>query len=239
MAIFTIADLHLSTTADKPMDVFGSRWENYVEKIERGWRSVVTDADTVVLPGDLSWGMRLCDALPDLSFLDRLPGKKLIGRGNHDYWWDTVAKMERAFAEHGITTIDFLHNNAHVVEGQVLCGTRGWFSDDKVAPRDSDFAKISAREAMRLEASLVAGARLAATYGITTPPIVFLHFPPLFGGNATPEILDILVKYGVRTCYFGHIHGVYRVPQTTDWQGVALSLISADFLDFVPHRITM
>lgn len=237
MALYTIADLHLSLAADKPMDVFGSRWQSYAERLEQNWLATVTPADTVVLPGDLSWGMRLSDALPDLLWLDRLPGKKLIGRGNHDYWWDTAAKMERAFAEAGITTISFLHNNAHVAEGRVLCGTRGWFFDGKTAPRDGDFAKISAREAMRLSASLAEGERLAREQGITAPPLVFLHFPPVFQGACIPELVEILKQYGVEDCFFGHIHGVYRIPQTTLWEGIRMTLISADYLDFTPHRI--
>jgi predicted phosphohydrolase len=181
--------------------------------------------------------MRLEDAIPDLVWLDQLPGKKLIGRGNHDYWWDTVAKMERAFDAAGITTISFLHNNAHLVEGRVLCGTRGWFFDGKTAPRDGDFAKISAREAMRLEASLAEGERLAAAQGISTPPLVFLHFPPVFGDACIPELVEILQKHHVTDCFFGHIHGVYNIPQTTTWGGIRMTLISADYLDFTPYRI--
>ncbi len=237
MAIFTIADLHLSFAAKKPMDVFGARWNGYTEKLAAAWRETVTDTDTVVIPGDISWGMRLPEALPDLVWLDRLPGKKLIGRGNHDYWWDTAAKMRRAFAEVGITTIDFLHNNAYLVEGEVLCGTRGWFSDGKTAPRDGDFAKISAREAIRLEAGLQAGEALARANGITVPPIVFLHFPPILGDAATPELLAVLANHGVRRCYFGHIHGMYRLPPTFVHGEMECTLISADFLDFTPYRI--
>lgn len=237
MALYTIADLHLSLTTDKPMDVFGSRWHDYAARLEQNWRATVSPADTVILPGDLSWGMRLPDAIPDLLWLDRLPGKKLIGRGNHDYWWDTVAKMERAFANAGITTISFLHNNAHLVEGRVVCGTRGWFFDGKVAPRDADFRKIVARETMRLEASLAEGVRLAEANGITTPPLVFLHFPPVFGGESIPSLVEVLVRYGVTDCYYGHIHGVYRIPQTILWEGIRMTLISADYLDFVPFRI--
>ena len=237
MSLYTIADLHLSLNSDKPMDVFGTRWQDYAKRLEAHWLQTVSPTDTVVLPGDLSWGMRLPDAIPDLLWLDSLPGKKLIGRGNHDYWWDTVAKMERAFDEAGITTVSFLHNNAHVAEGRVLCGTRGWFFDGKTAPRDGDFSKISAREAMRLEASLAKGQCLAQAHGITAPPLVFLHFPPVFGGACIPELIEILKRYEVSDCFFGHIHGVYHIPQTTLWEGIRMTLISADYLNFTPYRI--
>ena len=120
MSLFTIADLHLSIAADHPMDVFGSRWQNYTKKIEKNWRAVVTDADTVILPGDISWAMHLSEAREDFAFLDALPGKKLLGKGNHDFWWETATKLHRFFEENGFTTLSLLYNNAHVVEDYIV-----------------------------------------------------------------------------------------------------------------------
>ncbi len=156
MAIYTIADTHLSLTTDKPMDIFGSRWENYIEKLTNGWKSAVTDEDTVVIPGDISWGMNLEEALEDFRFLESLPGKKLLGKGNHDYWWTSLTKMNAFFEENGLTTLKFLYNNAYSCEDINICGSRGWYVDKNNSPKNTDYDKIVSREAARLELSLSA-----------------------------------------------------------------------------------
>ncbi len=237
MAVYTIADLHLSGSVNKPMDIFGYKWQDHAQKIERAWTRLVTDADTVVIPGDISWGIDLDEAMVDLLWIDRLPGKKIISKGNHDYWWSTVTKMKRAFEEHGITTIDFLHNNAFSADGLIICGTRGWYSEEKQQAKETtDYRKIVTREAARLETSLAAAKKLAE--GTDAPaPIVFLHFPAVFNSFICRELIDVMHKYGVRRCYFGHIHGTYTVPAHTDFEGIRFSLISADFLDFVPYLV--
>lgn len=232
MSLFTMADLHLSTTTDKPMDIFGSRWQGYMEKIEKRWRAVVTDEDTVVIPGDISWALSLEESIGDLKFLDSLPGRKIIGKGNHDFWWSTVTKMKKLFAENGITTIDFLFNNAYNAEEYTVCGTRGWYVEEKMQATkfDTDYEKIVAREVSRLRTSLEEGKRIAD--GRTL--LVFFHFPPVFRGFLCREIVDVLHEYGIRSCYFGHIHSLYNIPRTIEFEGIRMSLISADYLDFTP-----
>jgi len=238
MALFTIADLHLSGAADHPMDVFGDRWVGYTDKICRRWQAVVSERDTVVLPGDISWGMTAEAAAPDFALLDRLPGRKLLGKGNHDFWWDTATKLTRFFEEKGFSTLQLLYNNAYRVESAIVTGTRGWFLDEtqQVTVGTVDYAKIVRREAMRLELGLSAAAALQKE----TPSaeiIAFLHFPPVYGDFICREIVDLLHRYGVRRCYYGHIHGVYTLPPRRDFEEIGFSPVSSDYLDFTPAKV--
>ena len=238
MALFTIADLHLSGVADHPMDVFGDRWVGYTDKICRRWRAVVSERDTVVLPGDISWGMTAEEAAPDFALLDRLPGRKLLGKGNHDFWWDTATKLTRFFEEKGFSTLQLLYNNAYRVESAIVTGTRGWFLDEtqQVTVGTVDYAKIVRREAMRLELGLSAAAALQKE----TPSaeiIAFLHFPPVYGDFICREIIDLLHRYGVRRCYYGHIHGVYTLPPRRDFEEIGFFPVSSDYLDFTPVKV--
>lgn len=237
MAIFAMADLHLSFFNDKPMEVFGARWQNHAQRIEEAWRNTVTDADTVVVAGDISWALTLEEAKTDLLWLDALPGTKLIGKGNHDYWWMTVKKMQAFFDQNGITSLQFLYNRAQIVDGYALCGSRGWFGGEKLSPKDVDYRKIVAREAGRLELSLQDGQKQCEAQGIPFLPLVFLHFPPIFGPYRCPELIEVLQRFGVRHCYYGHIHGVYDVPPTENWDGICYHIVSADYLRFTPRRI--
>ncbi|MBO7341280.1 MAG: metallophosphoesterase [Clostridia bacterium] len=239
MSLFTIADLHLSIAADHPMDVFGSRWQNYTKKIEKNWRAVVTDADTVILPGDISWAMHLSEAREDFAFLDALPGKKLLGKGNHDFWWETATKLHRFFEENGFTTLSLLYNNAHVVEDYIVCGTRGWFLEEEkqLTVGEVDFVKIQNREAQRLKLSLEAAKALQKGEHADKEILVFLHFPPVWNGFVWQEFIDLMKAYGVKRVFCGHIHGVYNVPRTQHVDELEITLISSDFLDFVPHII--
>ena len=239
MSVFTIADLHLSANANHPMDVFGARWQGYTKKIEKNWRAVVTDADTVILPGDISWAMNLLEAREDFAFLDSLPGKKLIGKGNHDFWWETAAKLHRFFDENGFTTISLLYNNALVVEDLIVCGTRGWFLEEEKQQTvgEVDFTKIRNREVARLKISLDAAKALQKEENEGLEIVAFLHFPPVWNGYVCREIVDLLKAYGVRRCYCGHIHGVYHVPPTESFEGIDFTLVSSDFLQFVPHLV--
>ena len=226
MALFAIGDTHLSLGASKPMDVFGGAWEDYVEKLKAGFAQVKAE-DTVVLCGDLSWGMSLEEALPDFAFLDALPGTKYIVKGNHDYWWNTAAKMKRFFAEHGIGSIDILHNNCYFYGDYAICGTRGWFYEEEQSGHNE---KVLNREVMRLEASLK-GAE-------GRPILAFLHYPPLYTGYRCPEIISKLEEYQVRQCFYGHLHGpTHRRAIEGTVQNVAYSLVSADYLGFVPKKI--
>ncbi|MBQ9779303.1 MAG: metallophosphoesterase [Clostridia bacterium] len=241
MAIFTIADLHLSCATDHPMDIFGSRWQGYTEKISKNWRAVVSDGDTVVLPGDISWAMNLKEARADFAFLDALPGKKLIGKGNHDFWWETATKLHRFFEENSFHSLSLLYNNAYVVEDLILCGTRGWFMEEEkqLTVGEVDFAKIRNREAQRLKLSLDAAMALRTSEHAQKEIVVFLHFPPVWNSLVCREIVDLLQQYGVRRCYYGHIHGQYALPRSEEFEGVTYTLISSDFLQFIPHRVNL
>lgn len=239
MSLFTIADLHLSTVSDHPMDVFGSRWHNYTDKLLKNWRAVVTDEDTVVVPGDISWAMNLAGAREDFAFIEALPGKKLFLKGNHDFWWDTATKCGNFFKENGFKTLALLHNNAYVVEDFIVCGTRGWFLEktQQITVGSVDYEKILNRELQRLRLSLDMAKKLQRDENASKEILVFLHFPPVWGDFVSHEILDILKAYGIKRCYFGHIHGTYHAPRKQEFEGIELFLISSDYLDFIPHRI--
>ncbi len=227
--LYAIADPHLAFGADKPMDIFKG-WDNYTEKLKRNWEALVKPEDAVVLPGDISWAMTPAEAAADLRFLHGLPGTKIIGKGNHDYWWATMRKLEQLTAAEGLDTIRFLFNNAYLADGISVCGTRGWFFD---AEGDEAGDKVIRREAGRLRASLTAGVSLGGL------PLVFLHYPAAADGRICEPIFEVLKEFGVKRCFFGHIHGEksdrYR-DFTVD--GIRFSLISADYLDFCPLKIT-
>ena len=240
MSLYVIADLHLSLSEkiNKPMEVFGPSWTNHAEKIRKYWNAVVTSEDTVIIPGDISWAMRLEEALEDLIFVDSLPGTKIISKGNHDFWWSTAGKLEAFFHDNNITTIKLLHNNAYRLEDCIVCGTRGWFYDEKQQNviNETDFEKIVNREAMRLEASIKTGLALKED-NEDLPILAFFHFPPVWNGLVCRPIVDILHKYDITRCYFGHIHGNCFAPKTTVYEGISMSLVAADFLKFAPMPI--
>lgn len=226
MSVFAIADLHLSLGSEKPMDVFKG-WENYVEKIERYWRALISPSDTVVIAGDISWGMSLQESLTDFRFLHELPGQKLLLKGNHDYWFTTKKKMDAFFEENGLDTLHILHNNCYQVEGAFLCGTRGWLTE---ATSEEDI-KVLNREAARLEFSI----QSAKGEG---ERIVFLHYPPVYGESVSEPMFQMLKKYDIKRCYFGHIHGAgARYVKEGLWDSVELRLISCDHMGFIPLKI--
>lgn len=239
-ATFTIADLHLSTheSTNKSMEVFGSRWIDYVSKIEKNWRALVSDNDTVIIPGDVSWALSLDEALDDLRFLDSLPGRKILGKGNHDFWWCTMRKHEIFFEKHGINTISFLFNNAHETDEYIIAGTRGWYNDEDAtnAPDDVDFEKLTKREDLRLRASLSA-ARSLKEKSPEKEIIVFMHFPPFWNDKSSEGLIKALLEFDVKRVFFGHIHGNYTVAPSFEYEGITMSLISADYLSFVPKII--
>lgn len=226
MALYAIGDLHLSLTVDKPMDVFGPGWTNHMERLRDAF-SNLDGSDTTVLCGDLSWGIDFAQSLEDFRFIDRLPGKKLILKGNHDYWWGTASKMKGFFQENGITTIDILHNNCYFYGPYALCGTRGWFYEEEQTGHNE---KVLNREVGRLEASLkAAGDR---------PILAFLHYPPLYTGYRCPEIIAKMEEYHVQKCFYGHLHGPTHKRAIEGTVGsVEYSLVAADYLGFVPKKI--
>ena len=238
MAVWTIADLHLAHTVNKPMNKFGRRWTGHTEKIESRWRALVENGDTVIVPGDISWGMTLDEARDDLAFIDRLPGKKLLSRGNHDYWWASLAKMHALCEAEGFTTLEFMQNSAHPVENLILAGSRGWYIEQRLqnTPMPTDYEKIVARECLRLGMSLDEADKLK-TANPDAETVVFLHFPPVFGDFICEPLVEVLKSRGIRDCYFGHIHGIYNVPGNFEYEGIRMHLISADFLDFYPVKV--
>jgi len=226
VALYAIGDPHLSLGSAKPMDVFGGAWEGYVEKLRQGFQGILPE-DTVVLCGDISWGMSLAESKEDFAFLEALPGKKILLKGNHDYWWATNSKMERFFEEHGFSSLSVLHNNCHFYGDLALCGTRGWFFEEEMKKTDQ---KVFQRELLRLEASLKAAKEREI--------ICFLHYPPCYQGYRCEPIMELLERYGVRRCYYGHLHGAsHRLAIQGELNGVHYRLISADYVKFRPEKI--
>ena len=224
MSLYAIGDLHLSFGTDKPMDVFGRGWTGYVDKLRAGL-SVIRPEDTTVLVGDLSWGMDLAQAAPDFAFLNAIPGRKLILKGNHDYWWTTASKFYKFCAENGFENLFVLHNNCYFYEDIALCGTRGWFfEEDRQGTHDET---IFLRELGRLETSLKAAG--------DAEKLCFLHYPPLYRGYRCEPILSLLKQYGVSACIYGHLHGEsHRLAVTGRQEGVDFRLAAADYTDFHP-----
>ncbi|MBQ8688710.1 MAG: metallophosphoesterase [Ruminococcus sp.] len=228
MSLFVIGDLHLSLgVPNKPMDIFGG-WKDYQELLEESWLCRVKDADTVVLAGDLSWGMTLEQSDADFAFVHKLPGQKIILKGNHDYWWNSLRKMEGFFQEKGYDSLHILHNNHYAYEKYGICGTRGWVN----MPGAAADAKVLAREVQRLEVSI----QSAVKAGLE--PMVFLHYPPIYGNSYNYDMLEVLHKYKVQNCYYGHVHGKGHVHA---FQGIyeetRMEMISSDYLHFVPFKI--
>jgi predicted phosphohydrolase len=227
--LYAIGDLHLSMAVDKPMDIFGGAWDGYVKKIEEGLSALTAD-DTLVLAGDTSWGMSLNDTLADFQFLERFPCRKLLLKGNHDYFWETAAKMKRFFSDHGLLSFDILHNNAYLYEDTAVCGTRGWFYEEERGGEHD--VKMINRETLRLRASLEAGIKLGGEL------TVFLHYPPLYEGYRCDPLVDTMTEYGVKRCYFGHLHGRARARAIEGlYKGIAYHLISADHVGFTPVAV--
>lgn len=228
MALYTLGDTHLSLSVNKPMDVFGGVWQGYLDKLAEGF-SILRPEDTLVIPGDISWGMSLEEAEADFAWLDAWPGTKILLKGNHDYWWNSMAKMTRFFEEKGFTSLKILHNTCYFYGNVALCGSRGWFFEEE-GPDKAQNEKILNREVGRLEMSLKAAG--------DKEKLCFLHYPPIFKGYRCPPVLDLLTQYGVTTCYYGHLHGksLRRAVQST-WNGVAYRLVSADYLNFQPEKI--
>ena len=225
MSLFVLGDLHLSLGEDKPMDVFAG-WNDYTVRLEENWKRLVTDGDTVVVAGDISWAMRLEEALTDFRFIDSLPGKKLFLKGNHDYWWSTKRKMDDFLQANHLNTIQILFNNAYRVGDFAVCGTRGWFLENDT-PED---VKVLNREVGRLKMSIEAAKPLGGELA------VFLHYPPYYRGLECPEIMNVLRENGVRKCYYGHIHGKKnsRLAFEGVYDGVDFRLISCDKVGFMP-----
>ena len=227
MSVFVIADLHLSHGADKPMDVFGAKWENHTEKLKENWCRTVKDTDTVVIVGDISWGLRFENAVDDLAFIHTLPGKKIISKGNHDLWWQSAKKLREYKEASGADSIEFLYNNAYLAEDLIICGTRGWVEENGASEKDK---KIIAREAGRLDLSVKEALKLKEEKP-GAEIVCFIHYPP------TRSLTEVMRENGIRRCWYGHLHGAFKdsLPQHID--GIEVHLVSADFLNFKPMLI--
>ena len=224
MSIYTISDLHLSFGSNKPMNIFRG-WENHTERLFANWNRLVNPNDTVVLPGDFSWGLKLEDTLEDFKFLNTLAGKKIILKGNHDLWWSTVKKLNEFLTENEIKNIEILFNNTIIAENHAIAGTRGWFYDDKADK------KIVLREVGRLEKSLTEAEKTGL------PVLVFLHYPPVYGNQVCNEIFDVLKNHKIKKVYHGHIHGAGFNNAVKEYDGIKFELISCDCIDFTPRFI--
>ena len=240
MSLYVISDLHLSTneTTNKSMEKFGTKWKDYHAKLEKYFKAIINEDDTVVIPGDISWAMTLEEAKSDFKFLDSLPGNKIIGKGNHDFWWSTATKINAFFEENGMKSIKLLHNNAYLIEDCIICGSRGWFYDEKQQKTvgDVDYDKIVSREAQRLEISLNEAMKIKEE-NPNLPIFVFLHFPPVYADCVCDKILDVLKKFNITTCYYGHIHNNYSIPRQFTFDGITFTMVAADYLNFSPMPI--
>ena len=227
MALYAIGDLHLCLGAPKPMDIFGGAWVGYMDKLKEGM-SVIRPEDTLVLMGDLSWALGLPEARADFAWINEIPGRKIILKGNHDYWWSTVKKFDGFCAENGFENFHILHNSHFEYDGIAICGTRGWFFEEERSGQHDE--KVFKRELLRLETSLQSAGEL--------PKMVFLHYPPRYKGYECLEILEMLSKYEVRNCYYGHLHGAsHGLAMEGIWDGINYKLLAADRLNFQPYCI--
>lgn len=228
MALFVIGDTHLSLSTGKKMDIF-SGWTDYEKRLEKNWKNIVRDDDTVVVAGDVSWCMDMEEGLRDFEFLNALPGRKILMKGNHDYWWSTKRKADNFFEKYSLSTLNILHNNAYTCGNLAICGTRGWFFD---AEKDAD-KKIVMREAGRLRASITEAKKTGKE------PVVFLHYPPVTIEKKCDEIYNVLLEENIRRCYYGHLHSFSHAVafNGTNEDGIRFQLISADFTEFCPIHV--
>jgi len=248
MPVFVIADTHLSLSVDKSMEFFKGRWSGYIDKLEKNWNAAVTQSDSVIIAGDISWGANLIECEKDFAFINNnLNGNKYIIKGNHDYWWTTMTKMSKWLDEKSFDKIKIVHNNAYFCENIIICGTRGWFiGDDEenggVSEEEAFNQKILKREINRLDMSIQAAKniKIAAARGVPEPEIVaFIHYPPVYGDYICNEIIDLLEKEDIKKCYFGHIHNVNPIKTVRKYKNINFEVVSADYLKFTPMRVLL
>ena len=230
MALYAIADLHLSESVNKPMDKFGIQWHDHVRKIKENWQ--LRDDDVCVIAGDTSWAIDLEEAEADMRLINELPGKKIILKGNHDYWWSTLRKIRLFLKEKGFDSIEMLQNNAFRVGDEYICGTRGGIPG--VGTQEDE--KIIAREAGRLKLSITA----AKKENPDAEPIVFLHYPPLFGQDRCEPVMNVLREFGIKRVFYGHLHGsaAHALAVTGVHEGIDFQLIAGDYIGFRPLKIS-
>ena len=230
MRLFAIGDLHLPGGDDKPMDVFGPQWDRHFFRIQENWQKTVGDDDTVLIPGDISWAMQLADARADLEDIGSLPGQKVICKGNHDYWWNSISRV-RSILPPSMTA---LQHSAADLGSAVVCGTRGWLIPTKETPLDSQNEKIFLREAERLRLALDTAKDLAGG----RPLIAMMHYPPLLETETDTLFTSILEEYRVHTTVYGHLHGAgIQIGFTGEHNGIRYHLVSCDSIGFSPKAV--
>lgn len=223
MSIYAIGDLHLSLNNEKPMDIFGGNWKNHEQRIKEDWKNTVQEDDLVILPGDFSWKMHLKDMYNDFAYLNDLPGKKILLKGNHDYWWTTLAKMREFLQANKFENIDFLYNNSYLFEDKIIAGTRGWTLNDT-----ENSSKMNHREEERLKLSLQSG---VSNFG-DKEIICIMHYPP------TSNYVQIMKQYNVKICLYGHLHGEsHKEAFEGIYDGINFKLVSSDYLDFKLYKV--
>ena len=236
MSIYVIGDLHLPFGIDKPMDIFGGNWEGYTDRLKEDWIKRVKPEDTVILAGDFSWATYLKDTYKDFEYINNLPGKKILLKGNHDYWWGTIKNMKNYLEENDFKNIDFLHNNSFCIDNKIIVGTRGWAINDS-----ENSEKMMNRETIRLELSIKDAIE---KYGNDKEIICIMHYPPLSRTKMKNEytydsvFLDIMKKYNIRKCYYGHLHGNSHVDAVEgNIEEIEFYLISGDYLGFILKKV--
>lgn len=228
MKIYAIGDLHLSSSVNKPMDIFGKQWEGHSTRIEENWKSIVTDKDIVLIPGDISWGMNMDEAIMDLEFIHKLPGRKILTRGNHDYWWQGINKLNKLYEN-----MYFLQNTVYTIGEYGICGSRGWLCPNEIG-HDERNEKIYKREAQRLKLSLDQAQKAGCKR-----LIVMLHYPPTNEKREPSLFTELFKDYPVTHVIYGHLHGIESFSNSIQGRhdGIEYNLVSADFISFCPKRI--
>ena len=238
MSVYAMSDLHLALGVDKPMDIFGKGWSDYMQRIQTNWNNIVGDNDIVIVGGDVSWAMYLDECHQDFEYIERLKGKKIILKGNHDYWWESVTKLNNFVNSNGYGSISFLYNNSFVAENYAICGTRGW-----ILPKDSRFKqddqKSYDRELIRFELSASNMLENIKMSDSQLNRVAVFHYPPFTStGEFDENVLELLKKYGIQKCIYGHLHGRSAVSAFEgEHDGIKYKLVSSDYMNFEPCNL--
>ncbi len=238
MSVYAMSDLHLALGVDKPMDIFGKGWSDYMQRIQTNWNNIVRDDDIVIVGGDISWAMYLDECHPDFEYIEQLNGKKIILKGNHDYWWESSAKLNNFVSTNGYGSISFLYNNSFVAEGYAICGTRGWLLPDDERFKQDD-QKAYDRELIRFELSASHMTESIKTIDRTLERVAVFHYPPFAkNGRFDEGLQQLLKKYSIQKCIYGHLHGKSSENAIEgEYDGIKYKLVSSDYMKFEPCNL--